>query len=184
MSRNPQHTTQRCIISIAALPSHFLFFTFHFMKHTPAPSSIALLAMALWTSALPLSPLMSQEKEDAAPPQEMVFFPFDDHAIPFNKNLLLTLTPGDKSNKDDAKHPNKPVLGIGAKDDPDGRRVYFAGTVLQVGDEYRMWYSGFDAEASRHLCYAVSKDGLHWEKPKLGIVPYKGSTANNLLSLD
>jgi hypothetical protein len=76
------------------------------------------------------------------------------------------------------------VLGIGAKDDPDGRRVYFAGTILQIGDEYRMWYSGYDAEAVRHLCYAVSKDGLHWEKPKLGIVNYKGNTANNLLSID
>ncbi|OAI57827.1 hypothetical protein AYO49_01815 [Verrucomicrobiaceae bacterium SCGC AG-212-N21] len=124
----------------------------------------------------------------AAPPQapssELVLFPFDDNAIPFNKNLLTSLVPGDKSSSQDPNHPNKPVLGIGAKDDPDGRRVYFAGTILQVGDEYRMWYSGYDAEASRHLCYATSKDGLHWEKPKLGIVNYKGGTANNLLSLD
>jgi hypothetical protein len=120
----------------------------------------------------------------AALPPELVLFPFDDHGLPFNNRLLLTLIPGEKSATQDPKHPGKPVLGIGEKDDPDGRRVYFAGTVLQVGDEYRMWYSGFDAEASRHLCYATSKDGLNWEKPKLGLVPYKGSTANNLLSLD
>src|SRR5687767_754313 len=147
-----------------------------------------LAALAFLTAfALPLAPLTSHAQAPGpkpAPPQEIVLFPFDDNGIPFNKNLLLTLIPGSKSSKDDPKHPGKPVLGIGEKDDPDGRRVYFAGTILQVGDEYRMWYSGYDAEASRHLCYAVSKDGLHWEKPKLGLVTYKGGTANNMLSLD
>jgi hypothetical protein len=144
-----------------------------------SPRWLAFLALCIVT--LPQSPVFS-----ASPPlpQEVVLFPFDDNGIPFNKNLLLTLVPGDKSAKDDPKHPGKPVLGIGAKDDPDGRRVYFAGTILQVGDEYRMWYSGYDAESVRHLCYAVSKDGLHWDKPKLGLVNYKGSTANNLLSID
>jgi hypothetical protein len=126
----------------------------------------------------------AQEGKEKAASEEMVLFPFDDHGIPFNKNLLVTLIAGDKSTTQDSKHPGKPVLGIGEKDDPDGRRVYFAGTILQVGDEYRMWYSGFDAEASRHLCYATSKDGLKWEKPKLGIVNYKGNTENNMLSLD
>lgn len=157
------------------------------MKHTPVPSSPWFAALVLFAgcvmSILPLTAKEPKEK-DAAAAQELVLFPFDDNGIPFNKNLLLSLIPGAKSTKDDPKHPGKPVVGIGAKDDPDGRRVYFAGTVIQVGDEYRMWYSGYDAEASRHLCYAVSKDGLHWEKPKLGLVTYKGNTANNLLSID
>lgn len=127
---------------------------------------------------------LAEEKKDANTAPEIVLFPFDDNAIPFNKSLLLTLIPGDKSSKDDPKHPNKPVVGLGKKGDPDERRIYFAGTVIKVGDEYRMWYAGYDREAKRQLCYAVSKDGLHWEKPQLGLVEYKGGTANNLLPLD
>lgn len=30
-------------------------------------------------------------------------------------------------------------------------------------------------------CYAVSADGIHWEKPALGLVEYQGSKANNIL---
>lgn len=31
------------------------------------------------------------------------------------------------------------------------------------------------------VCYAVSKDGLRWEKPELGLVEFDGSTRNNLV---
>jgi hypothetical protein len=34
------------------------------------------------------------------------------------------------------------------------------------------------------VCYAVSKDGIGWEKPELGLVDYKGSTRNNLVARD
>lgn len=31
------------------------------------------------------------------------------------------------------------------------------------------------------LCYACSPDGIHWEKPELGLVEFKGSRQNNIL---
>lgn len=31
------------------------------------------------------------------------------------------------------------------------------------------------------LCYACSKDGVHWEKPELGMVEFEGSRKNNIL---
>jgi len=31
------------------------------------------------------------------------------------------------------------------------------------------------------LCYAVSRDGIRWDKPALGLIDYQGSTANNLV---
>ncbi|SCF28965.1 hypothetical protein GA0074695_5202 [Micromonospora viridifaciens] len=34
------------------------------------------------------------------------------------------------------------------------------------------------------LCYAESTDGVHWVKPKLGIVEFDGSTDNNILFTD
>ncbi len=31
-------------------------------------------------------------------------------------------------------------------------------------------------------CYAVSRDGVHWERPELGLVKFEGSTRNNIIS--
>ncbi|MBW3598136.1 MAG: hypothetical protein KY475_12790, partial [Planctomycetes bacterium] len=64
--------------------------------------------------------------------------------------------------------------------------AYF--TIFQDGDLYRMYYRGshFDEAtkqaAHRELtCYAESKDGVHWEKPKLGLFEFKGSKQNNIV---
>ena len=43
---------------------------------------------------------------------------------------------------------------------------------------YRMWYSTY--KPVEHLCYAESLDGMHWEKPELGIIEFEGSTQNNM----
>ena len=53
------------------------------------------------------------------------------------------------------------------------------------GDRYRMWYRCDDtAEGNpRFTAYAESEDGIHWEKPSLGIVEYGGSKDNNLVWL-
>jgi len=67
---------------------------------------------------------------------------------------------------------------------------------------YKCWYSPFirDSLASRTpreqrpevryrdeqremgVCYAISRDGLKWEKPELGVVEFEGSKANNLVA--
>jgi len=60
-------------------------------------------------------------------------------------------------------------------------------TVLQDEETYRMYYRG-----SRHsprakeacaefACYAQSGDGIHWEKPELGLVEFEGSARNNII---
>ncbi|MGC3971026.1 MAG: hypothetical protein QM775_27930 [Pirellulales bacterium] len=129
------------------------------------------------------------QRGEAGERRELVLFPFDDYAVPFNKGLILTLLPGRKGTTNnvlgsDPDHPGNPVLNVGKPGDPDFPRAYFYGSVLKVDGEYRMWYSGRDNEKSRHICYAVSKDGLKWTKPKLGLVDYHGSTANNLVATD
>lgn len=43
----------------------------------------------------------------------------------------------------------------------------FSGGLWKVGASYRCWYlAGF-----QRVCLAFSDDGLHWEKPDLGVVP-------------
>lgn len=116
--------------------------------------------------------------------KETVLFPFDDHSLPFNRGLNLNLVAGAKHQRQDSFLPNRPVLSIGEPGDPDHPRAYFLGTVLEVGGEYRMWYTGYDKDGNRQVCYATSSDGLKWTKPKLGLVPYHGSRENNLVALD
>jgi hypothetical protein len=49
-------------------------------------------------------------------------------------------------------------------------------SVLQLGDTYHLWYP---TEAG--LCYAVSRDGIHFDKPNLGLAEYEGSRDNNIV---
>ena len=61
-------------------------------------------------------------------------------------------------------------------------------TVLREADgRFRLWYDallegGLPREGARRLCYAESTDGLCWEKPELGLIPFRGSTANNVVA--
>ncbi|MGI9444931.1 MAG: hypothetical protein ACR2N1_20825, partial [Rubripirellula sp.] len=61
-------------------------------------------------------------------------------------------------------------------------------TIFQDGGKYRMYYRGshWDEKAKRAthpevVCYAESTDGIHWQKPELGICEFGGSTANNIV---
>lgn len=61
-------------------------------------------------------------------------------------------------------------------------------TIIRDGDTYRMYYRGgqFDEtnQKSMHpevFCYAQSNDGIHWTRPDLGIVEFKGSKDNNII---
>ena len=65
-------------------------------------------------------------------------------------------------------------------------------TVFQDGDLYRMYYRGTQAGASTAgipahtpvVCYAQSKDGIHWTKPELGLFQFLGSKKNNIVRLE
>ena len=75
--------------------------------------------------------------------------------------------------------PDKPWedLGIGAYN-----------TVWREADgRFRMWYDagmkgGLPQEGARRLGYAESDDGIHWEKPALGLIPFRGSKENNIVA--
>ena len=61
-------------------------------------------------------------------------------------------------------------------------------TVFQDDDRFRMYFRGsnFDLQAKTHtgeqrVCYAESKDGIHWQKPELGLFEFEGSKANNII---
>lgn len=61
--------------------------------------------------------------------------------------------------------------------------AYF--TVFQDGPLVRLYYRGIvptnDWSENQVTCYAESRDGIHFDRPDLGIVEYQGSKANNIV---
>ena len=61
------------------------------------------------------------------------------------------------------------------------------GTVMKVSDgDYRFYYSGCpaytsDTELERQACVATSSDGVHWQRPDLGLFEVYGTRANNVI---
>ena len=115
---------------------------------------------------------------------EAVLFAFDDFSIPFRTNLRLHLVHG-KRNKEQT-----PIVLPKGEPASQDEGVHYYGTTVRIGDEFRMWYIGRVGRGEHranyegsdgHLCYAVSRDGVHWEKPNLGMVSYRGRTNNNLV---
>jgi len=63
-------------------------------------------------------------------------------------------------------------------------------SLLHDGEKFRMYYTTnhyvnrkgrIEERHGRHLCYAESTDGIHFTKPKLGIVEFNGSKQNNIV---
>jgi hypothetical protein len=98
---------------------------------------------------------------------------------------LIEELKGDASLRLHKPQPKEVVL-VADKPWEGNTSAYF--TIFQDGDLYRMYYRGshFDEEtkqaAHREVtCYAQSKDGVHWEKPELGLFEFDGSKANNIV---
>jgi len=79
------------------------------------------------------------------------------------------------------------VLSHHAPWEGDGCNGY---SIIKDGDLYRMYYSGWEMmnkECTKHAvshsvyCYAESTDGIHWNKPNLGICEFNGSYDNNII---
>jgi hypothetical protein len=131
---------------------------------------------------------MMYNSRDAAHVQNDIAQLFVDDAIASSKvGIVRTLHPGHKL--------ESPVL---VPDRPwEGDRVYIYGTVLYDRDAqlFRMWYLTRLGEGAQRLApglrwpydmvlYATSHDGIHWEKPNLGLHEFDGSRDNNILILN
>jgi hypothetical protein len=60
-------------------------------------------------------------------------------------------------------------------------------SVLFEGNTYHMWYHAMDSvhwdtgHTNGCICYATSRDGIHWTKPEVGLVEYRGDRKNNIV---
>jgi hypothetical protein len=105
----------------------------------------------------------------------------DDHVIDVTRDLTRSL-------HQPQRHPENPIL-VG--DEPwEYWTAYPNGRAVIYDEEencFKMWYLSalVDEEYAQNIhyrvLYAESEDGIHWEKPNLGLVEWEGSTDNNLL---
>ncbi|MGH9396398.1 MAG: hypothetical protein ACRD18_06050 [Terriglobia bacterium] len=133
---------------------------------------------------------VAEASSGKAPRQgDMVLFPLDDHAIPWRDNLKLTL-------ERPRKYPGNPIIKPGPIEGPDGYECDVYGTVIKQGSKFRMWYlagprvdSRIPGDAERlefyrPVAYAESADGIHWDRPDLGLVEFRGNKNNNLVLIE
>ena len=78
-----------------------------------------------------------------------------------------------------------PVLVVDTPWESGGIGSY--NTVMREDGVFRMWYDamlapGHPGRFDRQLCYAESTDGVHWEKPDLGLIRFGRSKHNNIVS--
>jgi len=102
----------------------------------------------------------------------------DDYLVAAKNHVVRTYHPFEKYRGNPIMLGDKPW---------EGGDIYLYGTILPTkdGSGYRMWYQtipGGDEVSS--VLYATSKDGIHWDKPNLGIHERKGSTDNNIVFPD
>ena len=79
-------------------------------------------------------------------------------------------------------HPERREVAI-AGEHPWEQKISSAG-FMRDGDRFRAWYRCAEDEAKGtrlRIAYAESKDGIHWEKPNLGLFEFEGSRENNLV---
>lgn len=142
------------------------------MARIAFPSLIALVAL-LVTSSHEASAQGLQATEQMTGPWQLFI---DDELIVSKTNVTRRYHPF-------RKHPDNPLIEV---DRPWEQHVVNATTVLPDEDGglrmyYYCWTDRGKSGRGSFMCYAVSKDGLKWEKPNLGLYEYEGSKDNNII---
>ena len=99
----------------------------------------------------------------------------DDRFVADSAGVDLVMNP--------AQVRDEPVL---VADRPWEASIAAYNTVIEDGGRYRMWYDFIPPEddpsgITRGVAYAESTDGVHWDKPEIGLVEIGGSKANSVV---
>ena len=89
------------------------------------------------------------------------------------RNIIRTLNPPESIRK--VLEPDQPWEALG---------FIFYCSVVDDGGAVKLFHGSYDAEKKKHFSLATSSDGLHWERPPLGLKPFQGSKINNILPVE
>jgi hypothetical protein len=94
----------------------------------------------------------------------------DDRFIESSRGITLTMNPPEKVGV--VMLPDRPWETL---------RIGFCDAVMEYEGQCRFYYNAMARGKGTFLCLATSEDGLHWEKPNLGVVEFEGSKDNNIV---
>lgn len=101
---------------------------------------------------------------------------FDDLFLAESKGITLRMNP-----------PFQDAEAVLSADKPwEQLGICAYNTVMREDGQFRLWYDAMtrdrEGQTRRLLCYAESTDGVHWEKPNLGLIPFNGREDNNIVA--
>ncbi|MSU69880.1 MAG: hypothetical protein EXS39_03710 [Opitutaceae bacterium] len=138
----------------------------------PAKLAVALFALEIWGGGLLAQTIDSKSYDSVLLPtgQRQLFL--DDYLVGHLYNVARVIHPVQK-------YEGNPVIRADSPTD---------GPAIQIrsgpawDEQERVWKIWYIASGGGHGCgFARSKDGIHWEKPALGLVERNGRKDNNLV---
>jgi hypothetical protein len=86
------------------------------------------------------------------------------------------------------KIAGKPLIEMVPEGDPHweaGMPISFSSVIYDQEQQlFKLWYSLHEngqSDEAAVLAYATSRDGIHWEKPRLALHEYRGTSENNVV---
>lgn len=136
---------------------------------TPSPISILTALAAL---AVPGFPSFAEEKALDIGSDRQLFF--DDRLLDLERTegVERTLNPPTRIRR--VLEPEGPSEALSF--------IFYCSVVDHEGTAM-LFHGSYDDEKGKHFRLATSKDGIHWERPKLGLTDFRGGRDNNILPL-
>lgn len=135
------------------------------------PYKIILCSLFICTSVIALAKVDTLDIGS----QKQIFI--DDYLFETSSNLQLRMNP--------PYQDNVPVIIVDQPwEQAAEARIHAAyASVIQENGMVRIWYTLMtnDPENALCVCYAESKDGIHFEKPALNLIELNGSKENNIV---
>ncbi len=124
-------------------------------------------------------PVWSQEPESPFPVEDKAQLFVDQVLVREAQGISFTLHPA-------REHPENPLVKA---DQPwEGWRLEIYGNVIYDEEEslFKMWYLGEETETFPNYAvyYAVSQDGVHWEKPLVGTAQTDKYPSHNVVAAE
>ncbi len=99
----------------------------------------------------------------------------------FNDSLVADAGGGFEITLNPALRTEGPVL---SPEKPWEKYGLHSVSVVDHDGLYKLWYGARGEDKVGRLCYATSTDGIHWSRPSLGLVSYRGNKENNIVLTD
>jgi hypothetical protein len=66
----------------------------------------------------------------------------------------------------------------------EDKSIGFCASVMEHGGVFKLFYRADSHEKGASVCLATSRDGLHWERPRIGLYEFAGNKDNNIVFRD